>query len=70
MNDVAPEFHAVGCQIILVSADSHFTHFAWMNIPRQKGGVGSLQIPLLSDLNKKIGKEYGVFCAEQDRHLR
>ena len=36
--------------------DSHFTHLAWMNTPRSEGGLGRLDIPLLSDLTHTISK--------------
>ena len=36
--------------------DSHFTHLAWMNTPRKEGGLGRLDISLLSDLTHTISK--------------
>lgn len=29
-------------------------------VSRQTGGLGSIHIPLLSDLNKQISRDYGV----------
>ncbi len=39
----------------------HFIHLSWINAPRAKGGLGRLDIPLLSDLTHSISKDYGVF---------
>jgi peroxiredoxin 3 len=58
----ADEFAKLNAQIIGCSIDSHYTHLAWINTPRKEGGVGKLQYPLLSDLNKKIATDYGVLA--------
>ncbi|KAI4812443.1 hypothetical protein KUCAC02_023830 [Chaenocephalus aceratus] len=59
-SDKANEFHDINCEVVGVSVDSHFTHLAWINTPRKTGGLGHIHIPLLSDLNKQISKDYGV----------
>merc|ERR1712098_818382 len=63
-SDRIEEFRAIGAEVIGCSVDSHFSSLAWMNIPRSKGGIGNLDIPLLSDLTHKISKEYGVYLEE------
>ena len=45
----------VGC-----SVDSAFSHLAWVNTPRSKGGIQGVQYPLVSDLNKTIAREFNV----------
>lgn len=47
------------------SVDSHFSHLAWLNTPRQKGGIQGVQYPILSDLNKSIARDYGVLMQEE-----
>ncbi|XP_015236292.1 PREDICTED: thioredoxin-dependent peroxide reductase, mitochondrial [Cyprinodon variegatus] len=59
-SDKASEFHDINCEVVGVSVDSHFTHLAWINTPRKAGGLGHIHIPLLSDLNKQISRDYGV----------
>merc|ERR1719378_1459347 len=59
-SDKASEFHDINCEVVGVSVDSHFTHLAWTNTPRKAGGLGNIHIPLLSDLNKQISRDYGV----------
>ena len=36
----------------------------------QEGGLGKLNIPLLSDLTKKISQDYGVYLEDQGVALR
>lgn len=54
------KFKEKGCEVIGVSIDSHFTHWAWKNTPREKGGIGNIQYPLVADLTKQISRDYGV----------
>jgi peroxiredoxin (alkyl hydroperoxide reductase subunit C) len=56
----AADFEALGAQIIGVSIDSHFTHLAWRNTPRNEGGIGEIAYPLVADLDKKIAEAYDV----------
>ena len=46
--------------MIAISVDSHFSHFAWKETPVNRGGIGNVQMPMVSDLNKAISREYGV----------
>ena len=56
----AEKFAEANAQVVGVSIDSHFTHLAWINTPRNEGGLGELNIPLVSDINKTIARDYGV----------
>jgi len=59
-SDRANEFAGLGVEILGVSIDSHFTHLAWTQTPRNKGGIGPTAYPLLADLNKQISRDYDV----------
>uniref|UniRef100_A0A8B9FAS8 Thioredoxin-dependent peroxide reductase, mitochondrial n=3 Tax=Psittacidae TaxID=9224 RepID=A0A8B9FAS8_9PSIT len=59
-SDKAKEFRDVNCEVVAVSVDSHFCHLAWINTPRKSGGLGKMNIPVLSDLSKQISRDYGV----------
>ena len=53
-------FKAKNCDIIGVSIDSQFSHWAWKNTPVNQGGIGNIRYPLVADLDKKISRQYGV----------
>ncbi|HPX86125.1 MAG TPA: redoxin domain-containing protein, partial [Candidatus Hydrogenedentes bacterium] len=36
----------------------------WKNTPVDKGGIGNIQYPLVSDLTKQIARDYGVLFDE------
>jgi peroxiredoxin (alkyl hydroperoxide reductase subunit C) len=54
------EFHDRGINLIGVSVDSQFSHFAWKNTPVNEGGIGQIKYPLVADLTKEIAKAYDV----------
>ena len=58
------EFEARNTQVIGVSVDSQFSHFAWKNTEPKKGGIGNVQFPLVADLSKSISRDYGVLFDE------
>jgi len=72
-NDMAPEFRAANCEVLACSVDSAFTHREYTLKSRADGGLGRMQIPMIADLNKKIGKSYGVYLdhsGDEGVHLR
>jgi alkyl hydroperoxide reductase subunit AhpC len=62
-SDAEAEFKERGVQLLSCSIDSHFTHLAWRQRSRQEGGLGEIRYPMLADLNRKIGEDYGVLTA-------
>jgi peroxiredoxin (alkyl hydroperoxide reductase subunit C) len=54
------EFNDLGVEVIGVSVDSHFSHLAWRNVPRDQGGIGPIQYSLVADLDKQISRNYDV----------
>ena len=53
-------FQKKNTQVLGCSVDSHFTHLAWKNTPRDHGGIGQIRYPLVADLNKQIAADFGV----------
>lgn len=58
------EFEKRGAQVIGCSVDSAFSHLAWVNTPKTKGGIEGVTYPLIADLNKNIAREYQVLDEE------
>ncbi len=55
------EFAAHDCQILAGSIDSVFSHQAWLKADKR---LGNIKFPILSDLTKEIGFDYG--CLHDD----
>lgn len=58
-NDLA-KFTGRNAEVIGVSVDSHYTHLAWKETSVSRGGIGRIGFPLVSDLDKRISRDYGV----------
>nr|CAI5857576.1 unnamed protein product [Callosobruchus analis] len=54
----------INCAVIACSTDSEFSHLAWINTNRKEGGLGLMNIPILSDKSMKIARDYGVLNEE------
>jgi peroxiredoxin (alkyl hydroperoxide reductase subunit C) len=59
------EFEKRDTEIVGISVDSKFSHAAWRATPRDKGGVGEIGFPLVSDLRKDIARKYGVLLNDE-----
>ncbi|MDR2778918.1 MAG: peroxiredoxin [Puniceicoccales bacterium] len=62
------EFERRNVALIGCSTDSEFSHFTWLETPRERGGIQGVTFPIISDINKTIANEYGVLagCTEDD----
>ena len=58
------EFTSRGINVIAISVDSQFSHFAWKNTPVNQGGVGHVRFPMVADITKQISRDYDVLFKE------
>src|SRR5471032_3216966 len=54
------EFHKRHVEVIGCSVDSKFSHLAWLNTPKEQGGIKGVTYPIISDLQGKIAQAYDV----------
>ena len=54
------QFKEKNVEVIGCSVDSWFSHAAWLNTPKAKGGIQGVTYPIISDFNKEISKAYDV----------
>lgn len=59
-NEKLAEFKARNVEVVAVSTDSWFSHLAWLNTPKNKGGIEGVQYPIVADFNKTISADYDV----------
>lgn len=55
-----PEFQQRKAEVLGCSIDSAYSHLAWMEVPKHRGGIQGVEYPILSDLNKSISRSYHV----------
>lgn len=68
--DEMEEFRSRGVDVIAVSTDSCYSHIAWLNTPKVKGGIEGVTYPIVSDFNKIISRDYEVLLEEDGIALR
>lgn len=54
------EFEKRNAQVVGCSIDSAFSHAAWLNTPKTKGGIQGVTYPIVSDIHKTIARAFGV----------
>lgn len=59
------EFEKRQAQVVGCSVDSCYSHLAWLNTPKHKGGIQGIDYPLVSDLNKTISRDYDVLMTQE-----
>lgn len=62
--DRLEEFNQLGAEIVGCSVDSVYSHLAWINTSKNKGGIQGISYPIVSDLNKSIARDYGVLSED------
>jgi alkyl hydroperoxide reductase subunit AhpC len=63
-DDAVAKFKELNCEVIACSVDSAFTHLAWTQVERNKGGLGKMHHPMIADLSKNIARDYEVLAGD------
>lgn len=58
----------LGCEVVGVSVDSHWTHNAWRNTPVNEGGIGPVPFTLAADMTREISSAYGILADSSDSY--
>ena len=69
-SDRYADFSSKNTEVLGVSVDSQFSHLAWIQTPRNQGGLGDINYPLVADLKKEISTAYNVLDEAEGVALR
>lgn len=58
------EFESRNTVVVGCSIDSKFSHWAWLNTPKNKGGIQGVTYPIVADLGKTISSNFDVLAGE------
>jgi alkyl hydroperoxide reductase subunit AhpC len=53
------------CAVAFASTDSEFCLRAWNAASEMEGGLGGVHVPLISDCNHKLSRDYGVLIEDE-----
>ena len=54
------QFKERNVEVVGISIDSQFTHFAWRNTAIKEGGIGPVKFPMVADITHQITRAYGI----------
>ena len=55
-----PEFEKRNTVVIGASCDTPEVHFAWLNTPKDNGGIEGVTYPILADSNRNLANRLGI----------
>lgn len=58
------EFEKRGAAIVGCSTDTEETHLAWLNTPKEQGGIQGITYPIIADASKIVSLNSGVLGGE------
>jgi len=64
--DKLEDFEKRNVAVVGCSIDSKYSHLAWLNTERNKGGIKGITFPLVSDLSKTISQNFDVLAGEYE----
>ena len=60
------EFEARGAKVVACSTDTEESHWGWLQVPKNKGGIQGVTYPIVADTTKTISDAYGVLAGEYE----
>ncbi|MFT5858664.1 MAG: peroxiredoxin (alkyl hydroperoxide reductase subunit C) [Flavobacteriaceae bacterium] len=60
------EFEARGTKVVACSTDTEESHWGWLQVPKNKGGIEGITYPIVADTTKTISEAFGVLAGEYD----
>lgn len=60
------EFEKRGVAVVACSTDTEESHWGWLQLSKDKGGIEGVTYPIVADTAKTISTNYGVLFGEYD----
>jgi len=60
------EFESRGVKVVACSTDTEESHWGWLQVPKNKGGIEGITYPIVADTSKTISEAFGVLAGEYD----
>jgi peroxiredoxin (alkyl hydroperoxide reductase subunit C) len=58
------EFKSRNTEVIAVSTDTEQSHWGWLQLDKNNGGIKGITYPLVADTNKTISRNYDVLAGD------
>ncbi|MCC7051417.1 MAG: peroxiredoxin [Bacteroidia bacterium] len=60
------DFEARNCAVVACSTDTEQSHWGWLQVSKEQGGIKGIKYPVVADTTKTISANYGVLFGEYD----
>lgn len=60
------DFEAKGCAVVACSTDTEESHWGWLQMSKDDGGIDGVTYPVVADTDKTISANFGVLAGEYD----
>jgi len=60
------EFEKRNVAVVACSTDTEESHWGWLQVPKDKGGIQGITYPIVADTNKTIAINYGILGGDYD----
>lgn len=64
--EAMPQFQERNVAVVGCSTDTEMSHWGWLQMPKNQGGIHGVSYPLVADTNKTISMAYDVLAGEYD----
>lgn len=58
------QFEALDTAVVACSTDTEQSHWGWLQLSKDQGGIKGVTYPIVADTNKTISSAYGVLAGE------
>lgn len=58
------EFRSKGCEIVACSTDTEESHWGWLQMSKDAGGIQGVTYPIVADTTKTVSINYGVLAGD------
>lgn len=65
-NEKLAEFEKRNVAVVACSTDTEQSHWGWLQVPKDHGGIKGVKYPIVADTTKTISLNYGVLFGEYD----
>ena len=62
------EFEKRNVMVIGASCDTPEVHFAWLNTPKDQGGIEGVTYPILADSNRNLANQLGILDISNEKY--
>lgn len=60
------EFESRGAKVVACSTDTEESHWGWLQVDKNQGGIKGVKYPIVADTSKTISDAFGVLAGEYE----